>query len=93
VSIRLTGDVSITCHEVKILLAADNAKFVLTLTADPGNVKLTDPLAAHKCASDADEGALGGVPVLCPALFLRVQVLAGSSFQASSRLGSSRNQQ
>jgi hypothetical protein len=27
--------VSITCHEVKILLAADNAKFVLTLTADP----------------------------------------------------------
>jgi hypothetical protein len=30
--------VSITCLEVKIQLAADSARFVLTLTADPGNV-------------------------------------------------------
>jgi hypothetical protein len=30
--------VSITCLEVKIQLAADSARFVLTLNADPGNV-------------------------------------------------------
>jgi hypothetical protein len=38
VSTRLTGDVSITCLEVKIQLAAASARFVLALTADPGNV-------------------------------------------------------
>jgi hypothetical protein len=38
VSTRLTGDVSITCLEVKIQLAADSARFMLTLNADPGNV-------------------------------------------------------
>jgi hypothetical protein len=38
VSTRLTGDVSITCLEVKIQLAADSTRFVLTLSADPGNV-------------------------------------------------------
>jgi hypothetical protein len=38
VSTRLTGNVSITCLEVKIQLAADSARFVLTLNADPGNV-------------------------------------------------------
>ena len=37
-STRLTGDVSITCLEVKIQLAAESARFVLTLNADPGNV-------------------------------------------------------
>ena len=29
---------SITCVEVKIQLAADSARFILTLNADPGNV-------------------------------------------------------
>jgi hypothetical protein len=38
VSTRLAGDVSITYLEVKIQLAAENARFVLTLNADPGNV-------------------------------------------------------
>ena len=37
-STRLTGDVSITCLEMKIQLAADNARLLLTLNADPGNV-------------------------------------------------------
>jgi hypothetical protein len=35
---RLTGDVSITYLEVKIQLAAENARFLLTLNADPANV-------------------------------------------------------
>ena len=34
---RLAGDVSITYLEVKIQLAAENARFLLTLNADPGN--------------------------------------------------------
>jgi hypothetical protein len=34
----LAGDVSITYLEVKIQLAAENARFMLTLNADPGNV-------------------------------------------------------
>jgi len=36
VSTRPTGDVSITCLEVKIQLAADSARFVLTLHTAPG---------------------------------------------------------
>jgi hypothetical protein len=38
VSTRLTGDVSIACLEVKIQLAADSTRLLLTLNADPGNV-------------------------------------------------------
>ena len=34
----MAGDVSITYLEVKIQLAAENARFLLTLNADPGNV-------------------------------------------------------
>jgi hypothetical protein len=37
-STRLAGDVSITCLEVKIQLAAGSVMFVLTLNADPGNL-------------------------------------------------------
>jgi len=35
---QLTGDVSITCLEVKIQLAPDSARFVLTLNVGPGNI-------------------------------------------------------
>ena len=35
-SSRLAGDVSITYLEVKIQLAAENTRFMLTLNADPG---------------------------------------------------------
>jgi hypothetical protein len=35
---RLAGDVSITYLEVKIQLAAEHARFLLTLNADPGNL-------------------------------------------------------
>lgn len=37
-STRLAGNVSITYLEVKIQLAAENTRFMLTLNADPGNV-------------------------------------------------------
>jgi hypothetical protein len=63
-----TGDVSITCLEVKIQLAAFSARFVLTLNADPGNVwRYNLSEACHNARNS--RVALGGIiaPDYCAA--------------------------
>ncbi len=72
---------SVTCLEVKIQLAADSARFVLTLNADPGNVWRYKLSGANHNARNSRVALGGNIAPDYRAALRQITVVLGQGYE------------